>query len=193
MLMGTGATVRPAAAAAPKGELRAGACLLQAPSSAIADDDVAQDLAASTITLYPSDTAERRIGRLIAISSDYICYAVKGALLHLRIPAVKTVPLTPQPRVHHPLEILTCGVHTAGHIRALYRHSPVRALLRGHTANAVDLQCCSGDECSLVSAGKDGAIIFWKIVKSTPDDGGEAQLAPEIVGQVRLHCPLQLV
>jgi hypothetical protein len=85
-------------------------------------------------------------------------------------------------------------VCTAGHIRALYRHSPVRALLRGHTANAVDLQCCSGDECSLVSAGKDGAIIFWKIVKSMPDDGGEAQLAPEIVGQVRLlDCSLQLL
>jgi hypothetical protein len=80
MLMGTGATVRAAAAAVPKGELRAGACLLQAPAAAIGDaDDVAQDLAASTITLYPSDTAERRIGRLIAISSDYICYAVKGA------------------------------------------------------------------------------------------------------------------
>ena len=80
MLMGTGATVRTTAAAAPKGELRPGACLLEAPSAAIDDaEDAAQDLAASTITLYPSDTAERRIGRLIAISSDYICYAVKGA------------------------------------------------------------------------------------------------------------------
>ena len=61
----------------------------------------------------------------------------------------------------------------AGHIRALYRHSPVRALLRGHTANAVDLQCCGGSDFSLVSAGKDGAIIFWKIVKTIPDDGGD--------------------
>jgi hypothetical protein len=81
-------------------------------------------------------------------------------------------------------EVLTFTARAAGHIRALYRHSPVRALLRGHTANAVDLQCCGGDEFSLVSAGKDGAIIFWKIVKTIPDDGGEAQLAPEIVGQV---------
>ena len=48
-----------------------------APAGLRAQD--AQDLAASTITLYPSDAAERRIDRLIAISSDYICYAVKGA------------------------------------------------------------------------------------------------------------------
>ena len=97
MLMGTGATVRPAAAAAPKGELRAGACLLEAPSAAIGDEDVAQDLAASTITLYPSDTAERRIGRLIAVSSDYICYAVKGVLLHSH-PTSDAVP----PHSHSP-------------------------------------------------------------------------------------------
>ena len=48
----------------------------------------------------------------------------------------------------------------------------------------MDLQCCDGSDFSLVSAGKDGAIIFWKIVKTIPDDGGEAQLAPEIVGQL---------
>lgn len=92
--------------------------------------------------------------------------------------------------MHKRVEHLTRGVQTAGHIRALYRHSPVRALLRGHTANAVDLQCCGGDEFSLVSAGKDGAIIFWKIAKSVPDDGSEAQLTPEIVGQVRSLSPL---
>jgi hypothetical protein len=79
MLMGAGAPARAPSTAAPKADLRPGACLLEGPAAAIGDaEDTAQDLAASTITLYPSDTAERRIGRLIAISSDYICYAVKG-------------------------------------------------------------------------------------------------------------------
>ena len=56
-----------------------------APAGLRAQD--AQDLAASTITLYPSDAAERRIDRLIAISSDYICYAVKGAPAPPRSPS----------------------------------------------------------------------------------------------------------
>ena len=36
---------------------------------------------------------------------------------------------------------------------------------------------------TLVSAGKDGAIIFWRIVK-TAEEGAEPQLTPEIVGQL---------
>ena len=79
MLMGTAAPKR-ATASAPAAELRPGCLLLDAPAAAVGDaEDGTQDLAASTITLYPSDAAERRIGRLIAISPDYICYAVKGA------------------------------------------------------------------------------------------------------------------
>ena len=40
----------------------------------------AQDLAASTITLYPSEAVGQLTGRLIAVSADYIFYAVKGTL-----------------------------------------------------------------------------------------------------------------
>ena len=45
-------------------------------------------------------------------------------------------------------------------------------------------QCCGGDAAvTLVSAGKDGAIIFWRIVK-TAEEGAEPLLTPEIVGQL---------
>lgn len=137
MLMGTGATVRPAAAAAPKGELRAGACLLEAPSAAIGDEDVAQDLAASTITLYPSDTAERRIGRLIAVSSDYICYAVKGVLLRphptSRCRPPSPLPAPPSLECTTQWKILTgwC-VHSWAHSRPVSPLAGPRALAWAH-------------------------------------------------------------
>eukprot|EP01051_Picozoa_sp_SAG22_P002655 SAG22_NODE_121_length_19129_cov_36.644614_3_plen_570_part_00 len=78
----------------------------------------------------------------------------------------------------------------AGHIRVLYRHGNARTLLRGHTAQVVDIQLCGhadGSAVSLASVGKDGQLIFWQIdiVKpATPGPDTPPELNAKIVAQL---------
>lgn len=92
----------------------------------------AKSLVANTITLYPSDQTEQRIGRIIGTSPDFIFYALKGARQFARG--------LPDEVCHTPLLIMPVCALVAGHIRALYRHANVRTLLRGHTAQVLDIQ-----------------------------------------------------
>lgn len=112
----------------------------------------AHDIAPTPITLYKFDAADVPvIDRLIAVSSRFICYAVKARTAD--------------------------GM--AGIIRVLSRETGARTLLRGHTAILLDLQFFGPPEDgTLLSTSQDGTILFWKI--SEGGDKLDGQLTKKI-------------